>query len=97
MITALGPLADDLVAAVIPAGGVCNGTGEGFQHHGTTRGLAYVFDGTGRLKTGARFFRPGREQGRDMADLYTTLAAALGVPVERFNGVGTGMLRDLLA
>jgi hypothetical protein len=97
MIAALGPLANDLVAAVIPAGGVCNNTGEGFQHHGTSRAVAYVYDGTGQMKTGARYYRPGRDQGRDMADLYTTLAGVLGAPIDRFNGVGTGPLRDLLA
>jgi hypothetical protein len=55
--------------------------------------VAVVYDGPGALRTGARYLR----RYRHLADVYTTVAHALGAPIDKFNGAGTGVIRELLA
>lgn len=93
MMTELGPaLVDSLTVTIVPAGGIAAyGTN---IHHGNATLAAFVFDGPRALKTGARFLRGSK---RHIADLYTTLATALGAPVDKFNGAGMGKINELLA
>ncbi|MEN9579839.1 MAG: hypothetical protein RJA70_2848 [Pseudomonadota bacterium] len=91
MLQELGPLADSMTVTIVPGNGL--GHKGPKEHHGGPIGAAYVFDGPGALRTGARFLRVKRH----MADLYTTLADALGAPVDKFNNVGDGRINELLA
>ncbi len=92
MMNELGPaLVDSLTVTIVPCGGIAAyGTN---IHHGNPTLSAFVFDGPRALKTGARFLRTKRH----IADLYTTLATALGAPVEKFNDAGMGKINELLA
>lgn len=85
----LGPAAADITVTIVPANGVAHGG----IHHGNRSFAAMVYDGRGALRTGARFFR----RRRALADLYTTVAHAVGAPIERLNGAGTGKIDELLA
>jgi hypothetical protein len=89
MLEALGPDAANLTITIVPA----NGISHGGIHHGCRSAAAFIYDGPGALRTGARFLR----RKRKLADVYTTLAQALGAPVERFNGAGEGRIEELLA
>ncbi len=89
MLRDLGPLAANMTVTIVPANGIAHGS----IHHGNSNMAALVYDGSGALRTGARFLRTRRP----LADLYTTLAQTLGAPVEKFNGGGTGRINELLA
>lgn len=91
MLTDLGPLADSMTVTIVPGGGLA--FKDRLIHHGCASSAALVIDGTGALHTGGRFLRLNRH----LADLYATLAGALGAPVDRFNGVGTGAIKELQA
>lgn len=88
----LGPLADQLVVAIVPA----NGSTTSGHHSRFDRTPVVVYDGTGTLKTGGRFVRnlPPRP---DLADFFTSVTYALGAPVKQFNDAGKGPIPTLMA
>ncbi len=91
MLKDLGPLADSMTVTIVPGNGMEQDGPN--QHHGCPTMAAMVFDGPRALRTGARFLRVKR----NMADLYTTLAGAVGAPVDKFNNAGAGRINELLA
>jgi hypothetical protein len=89
LIGELGPAAADLTVTIVPANGVAHGG----QHHGNRSMAAFIYDGSGALRTGARFFR----RKRKLADVYTTVAHAVAASTEKLNGAGDGKINELLA
>jgi hypothetical protein len=94
-------LADSLVAMVVGASG-CGGEAKyGYNHHSATgRTPALVYDGTGTLKTGARYLSYPQRR-RSVVDLFASVATAAGAATDKFAGTASnpsaGVLRELMA
>jgi hypothetical protein len=91
MLKDLGTLADSITITIVPANGVSQDGPE--QHHGCPTMAALVFDGPRAMRTGSRLLRVRR----NVADLYTTVAGALGAPIDNFNNAGKGRINELMA
>lgn len=95
MIDALSPVAD-VTAVIVPT----NGATKGGHHSDGERMSAIVYDNSGTLTTGGRYFRfqaiKNANTQRHLADVYTTLAHAFSAPVDRFNDAGAGPIGELL-
>jgi hypothetical protein len=98
MLAALGPLADSTVVTMV--GGTGASRREGENHHGMPKRFpAFVYDGTGTLRTGGRYLAYPPMQ-RSILDLYCSVAHALGAPTDRFGEgaqVARGPLPELMA
>jgi hypothetical protein len=96
-ITALGPVAGDTVFSIINANGASGG-----NHHGWgARVPIFVYDGTGTFATGGRYLRSERTRDDvpvwNTVDYYLSVSHAMGAPIVKFNGKGTGPIAPLMA
>lgn len=95
LIRDLGPRANDLLATVMVTNGKSMNALGGHHGHGE-QVPAFIYDGTGRLRTGARYYRLYGNNRPHIGDLYATLSHVVGAPVEKF-GSGKGIMPELLA
>lgn len=96
MLRAIGPLINATTVLTLASNGISSA-----GHHGDgERVPGFVLDGTGTLRTGARYYRCARTQGgwgRHIGDLLTTVGKAFNLPGDKFLGIGNGAIPELLA